>query len=156
MRKKILACLWLLAFAPFAAAAEDIFVWHKYDSGLGADGYDVAAYFDGGGAVRGDPQFSAEYGGLSWHFTNAARRDKFLANPEKYAPQYGGHCAYAASLNAQAFGSPEEWTVHNGKLYFNYSAPVRARWEIGASERIVKGDAYWREVARARAAAEDG
>ncbi|MGI9297121.1 MAG: YHS domain-containing (seleno)protein [Gammaproteobacteria bacterium] len=155
MRKILTAFLWLLAAAPLAAADEK-FVWYPYDGGLGADGYDVVAYFDGGGAVRGDARFTAEYDGQSWRFTDAARRDAFLAAPEKYAPQYGGYCAYAASLNAQAFGDPEVWTVHNGKLYFNYNKPTRARWEIGVNGRITKSDIYWRDEVLAEARAEDG
>ena len=148
MIKKLLAVLVLAAAA--AAAAEETHVWHDYESGLGADGYDVVAYFDGGGAVLGDAKFSAEYGGLLWHFTNAERRDLFVAAPQQYAPQYGGYCAYAASLNALAFGDPEVWTVHNGKLYFNYNKPTRAKWEIGINGRITKGDIYWRDSVLAK------
>ena len=151
---KALRFLFLVAaaVATFAAAAdEEQFSWHPYKSGLGADGWDVLAYFDGGVAEKGESQFAAEYGGLSWHFANAARRDMFLAAPEKYVPQYGGYCAYAASLNALAFGDPKIWTVHNGKLYFNYNAPTRKRWQVGINGRITKGDIYWRDVVLAEA-----
>ncbi|MGI9306105.1 MAG: YHS domain-containing (seleno)protein [Gammaproteobacteria bacterium] len=143
--KKIFAAL-LFAALPLAAAADGApkFAWYEYDSGLGADGYDVVAYFSGA-AARGGAEFAAEYDGQTWHFASAANRDAFAAAPEKYAPQYGGYCAYAASLRAQAFGDPNIWTVHNGKLYFNFNDPTRARWLPGINGRITKGDIYWRD-----------
>ena len=147
--KMIVGFLAAAMFAVFASADDNV-LWHPYDSKLGADGYDVVAYFDDGKATKGDAKFAAEYGGLSWHFATAARREMFAASPEKYIPQYGGYCAYAASLNALAFGDPEIWTVHNGKLYFNYNAPTRKKWQVGINGRITKGDIYWRDVALPR------
>ena len=138
-----------------AATADDaklevVESWYEYDSGLGADGYDVVAYFgkDGaeGEAVRGDARYAAEYDGQTWHFVNDDNRQKFVAEPSKYTPEYGGHCAYAAAHKAKAFGDPEAWTVHNGKLYFNYSQPVRIRWEVGINGHITRGDVYWRDI----------
>lgn len=130
------------------AASEE--VWYEYDSGLGADGYDVVAYFGkddkDGEAVRGDVRYVAEYDGKTWHFVNDDNRRAFVEEPSKYTPQYGGHCAYAASHKAQAFGDPKAWTVHNDKLYFNYSDPVRTRWEIGVNGHITRGDVYWRDT----------
>ena len=137
-------------FAPaFAAETETapkpLFAWYEYESGIGADGYDVVAYFSEEKAVRGAKEFAAEYDGQTWHFSTAKNRNLFAAAPEKYAPQYGGYCAYAASLQAQAFGDPEVWTVHNKKLYFNYNTPTRAKWEVGVNGRITKSDVYWRD-----------
>lgn len=159
MQKKLLACwaclaLFLAAGAvaeETAAEGERTFVWYSYESGLGADGYDVVAYFDGGGGLRGEARFAVEFSGLWWHFTTAARRDAFIAAPEKYVPQYGGHCAYAASKSAIAFGDPDAWTVHDGKLYFNYDKSVRAKWEPGVDENVAKGDIYWRDSVEAEA-----
>ena len=132
--------------ATVTAAAVPQSVWYQYKSGLGADGYDVVAYFVDKKAVRGDVQFVADYDGKQWHFVSAANRQKFVVAPADYVPQYGGHCAYAASYNAMAFGDPKQWTLHRGKLYFNYSAPVRKKWERGINGRITKGDVYWRKV----------
>ncbi|MBE8158310.1 MAG: YHS domain-containing protein [Betaproteobacteria bacterium] len=150
MRKilKILLCAPFVFAAVAASAAEPakpMFVWYQYESAIGADGYDVVAYFTENEAARGDAEFAAEYDGQIWHFASAANRDIFTETPEKYAPQYGGYCAYAASLNARAFGDPLVWTVHNDKLYFNYNPPTRARWEPGVNGRITKADIYWRD-----------
>ncbi len=150
MRKNILACIGLV-FLLFTTAASGKLVWYPYDSGLGADGYDLVAYFDSGSAERGSPKYAVKYDGQLWYFASAASRAKFVESPDQYLPQYGGYCAYAASLNAQAFGDPQVWTVHKGKLYFNYNAPTRGLWERGVDRRITKGDIYWRDVLRAQA-----
>lgn len=146
----------LISDSTSAADTEEVFVWYDYDSKIGADGYDVVAYFDSDQAIRGSSEFSAEHGGQIWHFSSAERRDAFIAAPDQYTPQYGGYCAYAASVGALAFGDPQVWTVHNGKLYFNYNRPTRHRWEIGINGRITKGDIYWRDkvLPEARAAQE--
>lgn len=142
--KKLLLCL-LVAMLPLAAAAETG-LRYQYDSGLGADGYDVVAYFTDNRAVRGVGGFAAEYDGQTWQFVSAGHRDAFIAAPEKYAPHYGGYCAYAASLNALAFGDPQAWTVRDGALYFNFSKPVRARWEADAANHIVRADKNWPQL----------
>lgn len=104
-------------------ARADDYLWYPYPSDLGADSYDVVAYFTDKQAVRGLTEFSADYGNITWHFPSSKNRDMFITAPANYVPYYGGYCAYAAAQNALAFCDPEEWTVHNGKLYFNYNLP---------------------------------
>ncbi len=128
---------------PSSAAESQPSLWYNYDSGIAADGYDVVAYFSDNAATRGQEEFSTDYDAQTWHFSTAANRDAFVANPQKYIPQYGGYCAYAASLNALAFGDPKEWTVLDDKLYFNYNTPTRARWETSARRRVVDADKLW-------------
>ncbi len=67
----------------------------------------------------------------------------FQAEPEKYAPQYGGYCAYAASLGATASADPVAWTIADGKLYLNYSLGVRSRWSEDIPGRISAADRNW-------------
>ena len=68
---------------------------------------------------------------------------KFEANPEAYAPQYGGYCAYAASNGVVAKTVPEAWTVYDGKFYLNYSDQVRGVWSQDISANIALADANW-------------
>jgi hypothetical protein len=70
---------------------------------------------------------------------------KFQANPEAYAPQFGGYCSFAVSEGYTADGDPEAWKVVDGKLYLNYNKEVKAKWEQNQSERIQKGSANWQE-----------
>jgi YHS domain-containing protein len=86
-------------------------------------GYDPVAYFTDGRATRGNPQFEYVWEGARWQFSSAAHRDAFAADPERYAPQFGGYCAIAMSELGQAVdANPEVWTIVDGRLYL-ISAP---------------------------------
>lgn len=106
-------------------------------------GHDPVAYFTTGEPTKGSDQHSFEWNGATFKFANAANRDTFAANPEKYAPQYGGYCAYAVSEGYTATTDPEAWTVYQGKLYLNYSLGVRERWSEDIPGRIAKADTNW-------------
>ncbi|MDH3738715.1 MAG: YHS domain-containing protein [Alphaproteobacteria bacterium] len=111
--------------------------------GVAIRGYDPVAYFSEGKPVAGSAQHSVEFKGTKWLFASAENRDLFVANPEKYAPQYGGYCAWAVANNYTASIDPDAWTIKDGKLYLNFSKFVRARWAIDKSGNIAKGDANW-------------
>lgn len=111
--------------------------------GAAIRGYDPVAYFTADEAVPGKPEFTAEYEGATWRFASAANRDAFLADPAKYAPQYGGYCAWAVSQGYTAPVDPEAWSVRDGKLYLNYSTAVRVRWALDKSGNIAAADANW-------------
>jgi hypothetical protein len=111
--------------------------------GLALSGYDAVAYFTESRATKGAPEFEHEWGGVRWRFASASHRDAFAGSPEKYAPQYGGYCAYAASRNYTAPTDPEAWKVVDGKLYLNYDKSVRALWEKELPEAIRRGDRNW-------------
>jgi len=139
--------LCLLAAATFAlprmAAAGETNVG---SDGLGIQGYDPVAYFTENRAVVGSPDFTAEHGGATYRFSSAAHRAAFMGDPEKYAPQYGGFCAYAVAQGATAPIDPQAFTVLEGKLYLNYSDHVRAQWRNEASAFISKADAIWPDL----------
>ena len=116
---------------------------HLGRGGLALDGYDVVAYFVDSKAVKGDPRFEFTWDGARWRFVSAEHRDRFAADPQQYAPQYGGYCAYAVSQGHTASADPEQWSVVNGRLYVNYSASVRATWERDTPGYITKADANW-------------
>ncbi len=107
------------------------------------EGYDPVGYFTAGDKVPGSPKFTTDYKGAIIQFASAANRDLFLSDPEAYAPQYGGYCAFAMAHNAIATSVPEAWTVHNGKLYLNFSLGVRERWREDPDGYIAKADPNW-------------
>jgi len=109
-------------------------------------GHDPVAYFDQKGPVKGSQQFSHAWRGATWYFANAENRDKFAAAPEKYAPQYGGYCAYAVSQGYTADIDPAAWSIVDGKLYLNYSLRIRERWKRDVPGFIQKADANWPDV----------
>lgn len=111
--------------------------------GLAIDGYDPVAYFVDGKPVEGRKEFSWSWNGATWRFASAEHRDLFVAAPEKYAPQYGGYCAWAVSQGYTAGIDPDAWTVRDGKLYLNYDLDVQKKWLADPDGLIAKGDANW-------------
>src|SRR5262245_28942147 len=114
--------------------------------GFGLSGYDAVAYFTESKAVPGSPQYEYQWAGVRWRFASAAHLAAFAASPEKYAPQYGGYCAYAVSRNQTAPTDPGAWKVVDGKLYLNYDQSVRALWEKELPDAIQRADRNWPAV----------
>ncbi len=106
-------------------------------------GYDTVAYFTENKAVEGKSEYSLEYQGANWLFSSQENLDLFKAGPEKYAPQYGGYCAYAVAKNQTASIRPELFTIHNGKLYLNYNQSINQKWTDAKEEFIKAADANW-------------
>lgn len=132
-----------LAAAVPALAEDQVFTnfW-----GLALRGYDPVAYFLDGAPVEGSSEFETEWNGATWRFASAANRDRFAENPEAYAPQYGGYCAWAVSQGYTAPVSPDAWRIVDGKLYLNYDASVQKRWEADIPGFISKADQNWPSV----------
>jgi YHS domain-containing protein len=115
-----------------------------------AHGYDVVAYFTDQKPVKGSDQFTYMWQGATWRFASALHRDQFAKTPEKFAPQYGGFCAYGVSRNYTVDIDPEAFTVVDGRLFLNYSKKVRAVWENERLANITKADANWPALSRRR------
>ncbi|MFK7914186.1 MAG: YHS domain-containing (seleno)protein [Pseudomonadales bacterium] len=114
------------------------------ESGVGSGGYDVVSYHTQGAAMRGLEQYSSEYQGARWHFSNAQNKDAFDKNPERYVPRYGGFCAFAVYNNVTADASPTVWHIEEGKLYlFASDGPKRDWIEKIADGAIVATDQNW-------------
>ena len=112
--------------------------------GVAIKGYDPVAYFTDGKPLKGSSAFTHEWNGATWHFASAEHRDAFKAAPEKYAPQFGGYCAWAVSQNHTANSDPETaWKVVNGKLYLNYDRDVQKKWEQDVPGNIAKAETNW-------------
>src|SRR5690606_13006433 len=98
------------------------------EDGLAIHGYDPVAYFSEGRPVEGKAEFTHTYEGTEWRFATAANRDAFAADPARYAPQYGGYCAWAVSQGYTAPIDPDAWRIEGGQLYLNYSRSVQRDW----------------------------
>ncbi len=109
-------------------------------------GYDTVAYFTENKPVKGKSDFSTEYNEATWLFSSQENLDLFLANPEMYAPQYGGYCAYAVSQGSTASIKPELFTIHDGKLYLNYNEKINNKWNANKEAFIVDADKNWPEL----------
>lgn len=112
-------------------------------NGLAIDGYDPVAYFVGSTPVKGLADFEYEWNGTRYRFASAANRDRFVQEPARYVPQYGGFCAFAVSRGYTADIDPEAWSVVNGRLYLNYSKRVQRMWQEDVPGNIKKADENW-------------
>ncbi len=92
------------------------------------NGYDTVAYFTVGKPVAGRDNLVHEWMGAKWKFSSQANLDLFKAAPEKYAPQYGGYCAFGVARGYLVKVEPDQFTVREGKLYLNFDADVQAQW----------------------------
>ena len=107
--------------------------WGSHDpvyssSGVAIKGYAPVAYFEEGKAKQGNSDLSHEWNGAEWHFYSNANLEKFKTSPEKYAPQYGGYCAFAVSQGFTATVDPNFWTIDNEKLYIFSNQDVLDDW----------------------------
>ena len=109
-------------------------------------GYDPVAYFTDGKPVKGLDTLVAEYLGARWKFATQAHLDLFKASPEKYAPQYGGYCAYGVSQDNLVGIEPDKFRIIEGKLYLNYDADVQAKWLKDPAGYIRQADAKFQAL----------
>jgi YHS domain-containing protein len=116
-------------------------------AGLGAKGYDVVAYFDQGKPVQGTASHEFVYGGVTWRFASKKHRDLFEADPEKYAPQYGGFCSWGAASGKLFDVDPVNgWTIVDGKLYLNFNADLNKTFARDSAKFIPKADKNWESL----------
>lgn len=122
-------------------------VYTGWTSNLAVDGHDVVAYFTEGEPVEGSAEYSIEWNGAEWRFASAEHLERFRADPERYAPAYGGFCAYAVAKDDTWAGDPQHWAIHDGRLYLNYNADVQTRWDADREAYITAADDNWPGVA---------
>jgi hypothetical protein len=144
------------AVAWSAAAGAGTAVNTGYFGGVAIEGYDPVAYFTESRPMKGSQEFAHEWLAATWHFDSAEHRELFAAQPVKYAPQYGGHCALGTAFGESTVNiDPEAWSIVDGKLYLQYSKDGREEWEQDRANRIAEADRKWPEI-QARLEAESG
>ena len=133
-----------LVLPAYALAKDEIYTnWR----GLAIKGYDPVAFFRDGSPVEGSREFELTWKEAKWRFASAEHRDLFEADPEKYAPQYGGYCAWAVAQGTTASVDPKNaWEIVEGKLYLNYDKEIQAKWAEDIPGNIKKADANWPAV----------
>ena len=148
MRKLLLAS----AFSVLSIGAAQAGEQYVDETGYAVSGYDAVAFFDlkqsavgeqQPQAVPGKASITAEYNGATWAFASEANRDKFVANPAKYAPQYDGHCAYGLAQGGKVPANPNLWRIVDGKLYLNITPTVVGFWESDVSGNLKKANGIW-------------
>lgn len=141
------AALGLIALAPAAYALKPVPAQARepqvFQNPVAINAHDPVAYFTEERPVPGDPAHAIRWNGAEWHFASAANAATFAADPETYAPVFGGYCAYAASRGYLAPTIPEAWAVFEGKLYLNASPRARTLWARDVQANIAAGHRNW-------------
>ncbi len=107
-------------------------------------GYDATSYFDNSKPIKGNKDYSTKYNGAIWLFANNENKSKFNSNPQKYSPQYGGHCAWREAQDGkEVYGDPTIWTIVDDKLYLNYNKSVNNLWVKDIPGFIKSADNFW-------------
>lgn len=147
-----LAAAGVFAYMQLTAPALAGAVFQGTTPGVAINGYDPVGYFTKDAAVKGSAKHAAEWNGVTWHFETAQNREAFLADPVRYAPQYGGYCAFAAARGQLAKTEPDAFTVHDGRLYLNFDQPIKRRWDVQREEFIETANANWPQLEEQAAA----
>jgi uncharacterized protein GlcG (DUF336 family)/YHS domain-containing protein len=111
--------------------------------GIALEGYDPVAYFTDGKPVKGQSSHSTLYGGAIYWFASDDHQRRFEADPAKYAPQYGGYCGYAASIDRLSPISPEFWQIVDGRLILQHNQKAFDLFNADLAANVVKADANW-------------
>jgi len=139
--KKTLSTSILAIFILVNAHAQKSTVY--VDKGKAIHGYDPVAFFTLSKPVMGKDSLMYRWNGANWYFADRKDLEAFKGDPEKYAPQYGGYCAYGTAQGHKAPTEADTWSVVDGKLYFNYNQKVKEMWVKDRSGYITKANANW-------------
>jgi len=120
---------------------------YNLTNGLMNEGYDLVSYFELNKAEKGNPSFKYTNMGITYYFSSNAHREKFILNPIKYEPQYGGWCAYAMGYSGEKVEvDPNTFKIYQGKLYLFYHTWVNNtlnKWNIDQSNLKIAADKNW-------------
>ena len=138
----------------FAGSVSAQSVDYHTKKGFGASGFDLLSYFDGE-VMLGTDSFIAEYDGVRYRFINQENKDRFLANPEDFIPQYGGYCAYAMAVSSKKVSvDPQTYEIRDSRLYLFYNSGrnnTLESWLAESPETLrEKADSNWENVKRLR------
>ncbi|WP_436514551.1 YHS domain-containing (seleno)protein [Ekhidna sp. To15] len=140
---KIIGSILLLLFSIIAFAQKSP-IYTTNDGAI--KGYDPVAYFVNAEPVKGKEAYSLKWMEADWYFSSQENLDAFKADPEKYAPQFGGYCAYAVGNGYTYRSDPKAWKIVDNKLYLNYSKGIQKKWEANQTDFIKQGEANWPKV----------
>ena len=110
---------------------------------LALRGVDPVSYFTEGGPLDGQVNITAEHNGAIYRFVSEETKALFEADPEKYAPQYGGFCAFGLANGFKFDGDPDVWEIVDDKLYLNLSPAVQERWQEDIPGFIDSAEDQW-------------
>ena len=112
----------------------------------GISGYDPVSYFTKGMAQRGSGYHVADHEGVTYAFASEENKELFQASPNKYAPAYGGWCAYGVAVGKKFVADPTVWKIVDGTLYLNLDRGIQSKWNKDIPGHIETGNANWKGI----------
>ena len=144
--RKALAGVMVLLFLTSCGLSAQAPIYTGFFSSLALKGYDTVAYFTQNEAVEGVSKYQTQYKGATWYFSSDENLQAFKKEPTKYAPQYGGYCAYAMASGDFVSAQPQNWTIYKGILYVNYNDSVQKTWEAKKDYYITNAQKHWAKI----------
>lgn len=136
---KSIAAIVLLCVSAFAGDLVNV----SGASKAAVDGFDPVAFFTDSKPVNGSPFITAEYQGATYYFANEEHKKMFKEHPEKYAPQFGGYCAFGVAEGALFPVDINTWQVRDGKLYFNLNPEIVKKFNADFEGNVTKANQNW-------------
>lgn len=118
------------------------------DLPLAIGGYDPTLYFAGGLPQPGMASIHYAYEGQLYYFATYQSRQSFIENPEAYAPQYAGHCAFAMSEHRTVRADPTVFQVQDGKLFLFENRMKLDMWKNNSLKFRIVADKRWEVEAK--------
>ncbi|MEM6901793.1 MAG: YHS domain-containing (seleno)protein [Pseudomonadota bacterium] len=106
-------------------------------------GFDPVSYFDANEPAKGSEAFSYFWKGARWLFTSQANLEAFRAEPEAFAPAYGGHGAWPVTVGQYVYGDPRIFTITDGRLFLHYTEATRDQWRAEQERLTAQADRNW-------------
>ncbi len=141
----------LLAIAAFAANLLAGELVNVDQNGVALQGYDPVTYFTDGRPAKGSQEFAASYNGAIYYFASAEHKAQFEKEPGKYAPLFGGYCAFAVSRGATAPISVDAFQILHGQLVLQKNKDILKRWQEDSESNFQKAEANWPRIVQKNA-----
>ena len=113
---------------------------------VGVNGYDLVSYHTDKRPLRGNGNYTADHGGVTYLFSSEDNKDTFEKNPGKYLPAYGGWCAFGVAVGKKFSADPEVWEIVDGRLYLNLDQGIKKEWRKDIKGNIFKANSNWSKI----------
>ncbi|MBO6947147.1 MAG: hypothetical protein JJ855_04125 [Rhodospirillales bacterium] len=137
---------WVIALALYASAAIAADEVNVGPAGVALHGYDPVSYFDPGRPVQGSKSLSAGHDGAVYFFSTRDNLRKFIREPGKYTPAYGGWCSYGVRVGRKFDADPNAWVIESGKLYLQLDLGTQKVWDKDRLKNIEIADRLWPSI----------
>ncbi|MGE0404000.1 MAG: YHS domain-containing (seleno)protein, partial [Kofleriaceae bacterium] len=113
------------------------------EEGTAILGFDSVAYHTDNKVTPGSGDHAVAHGGGNFWFANPEHKATFSAEPAKYAPQYGGYCAYAMAQGRLSPVQPEVFEIYEGQLLLFTNPEFKKLFDADPAKHKAAADQNW-------------